>query len=408
MIAGLVAPADSARVAAAIYGVSLLSLAPVALAAAGALTLRHATAGTRFFVWRAAVIAVLLCVAGRLSPAHWTAWVLPSLIAAPLVELGRVQMAAVPELIRGGAGQGISWLSVALAVYCAGAIAVAVPFVAALGELRGIRRRAHRVDHTRDAWSEPVARARHRMACSRPLRVYVSSEVRVPATWGFVRPVIVLPVEASAWPPTQLELALAHEMGHVRSHDWIFGLLARAMCVVFWFNPAMWWLERRVSAERELACDERVLAAGAPRSEYAELLVRGAEALDRRRAPRGTAHGAFGLVARGGLRQRLHRVLETPPAPGPAAASRARGSLLCASVAIVVLAAPASMVRLAPTRGVLDSLMHDVRWQTRAYAVVGLAQRSDSLAVARSAAEGDPNPRVRAWARYALSASPNN
>jgi hypothetical protein len=66
------------------------------------------------------------------------------------------------------------------------------------------------------------------------------------------------------------------------------------------------------------------------------------------------------------------------------------------------------MVRLAPTRGVLDSLMHDARWQTRAYAVVGLAQRSDSLAVARSAAEGDPNPRVRAWARYALSASPNN
>jgi hypothetical protein len=46
--------------------------------------------------------------------------------------------------------------------------------------------------------------------------------------------------------------------------------------------------------------------------------------------------------------------------------------------------------------------MLDARWESRAYAVLGLAQRQDSIGVARSAAELDPNPRVRAWARYAL------
>jgi beta-lactamase regulating signal transducer with metallopeptidase domain len=298
----------------------------------------------------------------------------------------------------------VSWLSIALAMYCTGVVAVLVPFVAALGELRGIRRRAHRVSDASTAWGRAVARARRRMAWSGPLRVYVSTEVRVPATWGVVRPVIVRPGAASAWAPAQLELALAHEMAHVRARDWLFGLIGRAVCVGFWFNPAMWWLERRMAAERELACDERVLAAGAPRGEYAELLVLGADALDERPGGRGMRHAAFGLVARGGLRHRLHRILQAPPAT----VSAARARLLCASVALVVLAAPASMVRLAPTRGVLDSLMHDSRWQTRAYAVVGLAQRTDSLAVARSAAERDPNPRVRAWARYALSASPHN
>jgi hypothetical protein len=50
-------------------------------------------------------------------------------------------------------------------------------------------------------------------------------------------------------------------------------------------------------------------------------------------------------------------------------------------------------------------LMRDARWESRAYAVIGLAQRQDSVAVARSVAERDPNPRVRAWARYALRGS---
>jgi hypothetical protein len=51
---------------------------------------------------------------------------------------------------------------------------------------------------------------------------------------------------------------------------------------------------------------------------------------------------------------------------------------------------------------VLTTLMLDAQWESRAYAVLGLAQRADSVAVAQSAAEEDPNPRVRAWARYAL------
>ena len=58
-----------------------------------------------------------------------------------------------------------------------------------------------------------------------------------------------------------------------------------------------------------------------------------------------------------------------------------------------------SVVQLAPTRDVLTTLMLDAQWESRAYAVLGLAQRADSVAVARSAAELDPSPRVRAWAQ---------
>jgi hypothetical protein len=80
----------------------------------------------------------------------------------------------------------------------------------------------------------------------------------------------------------------------------------------------------------------------------------------------------------------------------------ARGWAVVAAFATLSVAGPLSAVRLAPSRDVLTTLMRDARWESRAYAVLGLAQRQDSVAVARSAAELDPSPRVRAWARYAL------
>jgi len=78
-----------------------------------------------------------------------------------------------------------------------------------------------------------------------------------------------------------------------------------------------------------------------------------------------------------------------------------------AATMTLCVAGPMSTVQLAPTRSVLTTLMADARWESRAYAVLGLAQRPDSVAVARSAAEQDPSPTVRAWARYALRDIPS-
>jgi hypothetical protein len=72
----------------------------------------------------------------------------------------------------------------------------------------------------------------------------------------------------------------------------------------------------------------------------------------------------------------------------------------------MLLSLSVSLVQLVPTRDVLTTLMQDDRWDTRAYAVVRLAERADSVEVARAAARTDPSPRVRAWARYALAQLP--
>ena len=81
----------------------------------------------------------------------------------------------------------------------------------------------------------------------------------------------------------------------------------------------------------------------------------------------------------------------------------ARGWAAVATIVTFGVAVPTSVVQLAPTRDVLTSLMRESSWQSRAYAVLGLAQRRDSVDVAENAALADPNPRVREWARYALA-----
>ena len=138
-----------------------------------------------------------------------------------------------------------------------------------------------------------------------------------------------------------------------------------------------------------------MIAAGVRRSDYADLLVRAVDALA---SSRTDVLPALALSRRVGLRGRLSALVDAPRDVRPLA----RRWAAAATAATLIASAPLSGLELAPTRDVLTTLMSDTRWESRAYAVLGLAQRPDSVAVARNAAALDPSPRVREWARYAL------
>jgi beta-lactamase regulating signal transducer with metallopeptidase domain len=392
----MLAQADSARAVSAVYTVSLLATFPLAVAALAAFALRRANAEARTLVWRSAIVALLLAFVGRI-PGHALAWVVPAILSAPLVALGRVQVTGTSVQSLGSA-QDIGGLSTSFVVvralfvvYVTGVILVLLPTIVASVRLR---RRVARNCRPFDA-SCAQAEARRTLARRRPVRVVISPAVLVPLTWGIIRPVIVLPAAAQQWSQQELAIVLLHEMTHIRAGDWAFALAGRAVCALYWFHPGAWWIARGLHSDCELACDDRVIASGVRRSDYAELLVNAAEAL-RPSAPR--ANTALALSQRSGLRARLDALLDTRHRARPLSA---RWSASAAAITLVV-AGSMSAVRIAPSREVLTTLMGDTRWESRAYAVLGLAQRQDSVAVARSAAELDPSPRVRAWARYAL------
>ena len=99
-----------------------------------------------------------------------------------------------------------------------------------------------------------------RLALRRLVRVAVSSRVTVPMMFGWIRPIILLPAATIAGlTPVQLEALIAHELVHVRRHDFIVNVLQMIAETVLFFHPAIWWVSRYIRCEREHCCDDAVV-----------------------------------------------------------------------------------------------------------------------------------------------------
>ena len=96
-----------------------------------------------------------------------------------------------------------------------------------------------------------------RLALDRVVRLFESTRVAVPVTVGWIRPVVLVPAAAlSGLSPAQVEALLAHELAHVRRHDYLVNLLQSAVETILFYHPAVWWVSRQVRIDREHCCDD--------------------------------------------------------------------------------------------------------------------------------------------------------
>src|SRR5271165_6395166 len=112
------------------------------------------------------------------------------------------------------------------------------------------------------------------IAAHRNVALCSSDSVRVPAALGYFRPIVVFPAWAlQEIPAAELEAILLHELAHLRRWDDWTNLAQKIVKAVFFFHPAVWFIEGRLSIEREMACDDAVLAAQFSPRAYAESLL---------------------------------------------------------------------------------------------------------------------------------------
>jgi len=150
----------------------------------------------------------------------------------------------------------------------------------------------------------------HEKRRRRSAELCTSSEVERPSVFGFFRPRILLPPQLlGRLSPLELQLVVKHEMEHLhRADDWT-NLLQKVGMVLFPLNPVLLWVERRLCAERELACDDHVLHSSAGRKAYAICLTRLAEySMLHRSLP--LVLGAWEKQSE--LVRRIHRILRQP------------------------------------------------------------------------------------------------
>ncbi|MFK7778014.1 MAG: carboxypeptidase regulatory-like domain-containing protein [Gimesia sp.] len=170
-----------------------------------------------------------------------------------------------------------------VALYAAG---VALMFARLIvSSIRANRLRSHAVIIT-DGPLVDVLRSLSKQWSMKVVPILARAEqVIVPKVVGIARPTILLPASAITGLSTEeLELILAHELAHVRRYDMWVNLLQRFAETILFFNPALWYLNRRISILREYCCDEmacRVSSNTLPEFEtrvrYATTLLRIAE-----------------------------------------------------------------------------------------------------------------------------------
>jgi beta-lactamase regulating signal transducer with metallopeptidase domain len=121
---------------------------------------------------------------------------------------------------------------------------------------------------------EALARLQRRLRVSRPVLLLESAAVSVPTALGTLRPAILMPVCAvtGLWPEA-LEAVLAHELAHIRRHDYFVNLLQTAAETLLFYHPAVWWVSRRIRVERENCCDDLAVAATGNARGYVRALL---------------------------------------------------------------------------------------------------------------------------------------
>jgi parallel beta-helix repeat protein len=138
-----------------------------------------------------------------------------------------------------------------------------------------VRRLIHRGTSTVDArWTELLERLRQEQHVHRPIRLLQSARVNAPILVGWLRPVVLLPVTVlTGLSPQHIAAILAHELAHVRRHDYLVNLVQTAVETVLFYHPAVWWVSRQVRIEREHCCDDLAANAVGSRIAYAKALA---------------------------------------------------------------------------------------------------------------------------------------
>ncbi len=123
-------------------------------------------------------------------------------------------------------------------------------------------------------WQQTLDRLMERMHVSRSVRLLATDRVDSPSVIGWLRPVILAPVGVlCGLAPEQVEALLAHELAHVRRHDYLVNVLQGIAESLLFYHPAVWWISNQIRAEREHCCDDLAVAASGDVLVYARALA---------------------------------------------------------------------------------------------------------------------------------------
>lgn len=253
---------------------------------------RRASAAVRHAFWLAAMLAVAM---------------LPAALSIPQNAIPNAVQIVVPTVAISAqaAARKLPWL---LIIWTAGASLMLARLISGILAAASITRSARILDGN-----------------------LYSDRATTPMTWGFLRPIVILPAYAARWTAEQRDLVIRHERAHITRHDWLWQMLASILTAVFWFHPLIWLANFQLRREAENAADDLVLSTGAAPSEYAGRLLDVARQLRGLNAP----SVAIAMVRKPELETRVRSILD-PSRRRVSAGLLVRCAIALAAVALIL------------------------------------------------------------------------
>jgi beta-lactamase regulating signal transducer with metallopeptidase domain len=279
--------------------------------------LHRSSAAVRHAVWVLALTAVVAFPAASILLPPLELPILPEQAAAlspvavelPVTQPSFEAFVPAPPFppYQVGAGEPIveswSWRQRIVATWAVGALFVFASWLRAVYELRLLKRNSAIVDE--DDLIGLLAAVRRELGVTSRIELRVACEALPPMTWGVFRHVILLPAQVREWSLARRRLVLEHEMAHVKRRDGLGQVLSQSACILYWFNPLVWYSARRLHVECERACDDAVLRLGVEAADYADHLVGIARGLNS-----GFVRTAFSMAHPSQLKSRVLAILD--------------------------------------------------------------------------------------------------
>src|SRR5262245_5160252 len=173
----------------------------------------------------------------------------------------------------------------------------------------GVRRALNRAQSVRPA---DLGCDESALSAMGKVSIRLTTEIHSPILFGVFRPTVLLPADIAGWTtPDERVAMILHELAHVARRDTIVNLFQAALSVIFFFHPLVRYASRQLSLEREMACDDRVVASGAAAEVYAAGILKVAERSVIAVGPPSGAHQLAIFGARQILERRLEMILNT-------------------------------------------------------------------------------------------------
>ena len=238
--------------------------------------LRRKSAAVRGFIWSMAIVGCLIVPMFSLILPKWELGILP--VEAPVSiaqsqlspnQISSTPIAPTPPQPNFVPGQSnpltaLQWTDWIAIVWVTVGLFLVIRLIVGIGAVWHISARSNNFSRAAEQFPSHWNQQAH---------IRLSNRISVPMVWGFLRPVILLPVNADQWQTERLRAVLLHELAHIKRRDWTMQMIAQVACAVYWFNPFVWFAARWMRIEAEQACDDHVLNAGYQPTAYAQHLL---------------------------------------------------------------------------------------------------------------------------------------